>query len=391
MPRTLVAFTENYRIGGGNRYLVDFVNAAAGSFDRIVIVSNPGGVFPDDLAALPEGSKLIAIPLMTAASITHAGSALAGLRARAVRLADPLAFFCNVRSLSRVFAAEGADVVVAFNGGFPAARANLAAVVAARKAGAIPVLSVVGTPVPRRGRLATYEARLDTRVWDACAAIVVNAHSIEGALVSLRDAPKSKIALVRNGIPDTAFVREQSEFSEVPVIGCISRVDVEKGALDLFEAFALIADEFPGARLVLVGEGDAHDAVLGQASKRGLAGRVDAPGRVGGDVAELVASVDLYAFASHHEGFPYAVLEAMRAGCALVTTGVGGVPEAVADGVEGLVVPPRDPRALAAALRRMLTDPALRASCSSAARARYVREFSTEAMKQSVRDLLAGF
>lgn len=388
MTRTLVAFTENYRIGGGNRYLVDFANAAAGGFDRIVVASNPGGVFPEDLAAMPYDTELVDAHFATAASVAHAGGALAEARAGAVRLADPLAFAANVRSLARVFAAARADIVVAFNGGYPAARANLAAILAAREAGAVPVLSVVGTPVPRRERLAAYEQRLDARVFDAAAAIVVNAHSIEAALVSLRDAPAGKIALVRNGIPDTAFVRGPSDFSDAPVIGCVSRVDVEKGAPDLFEAFALIATEFPSARLRLIGEGDAHDAVLERAAARGLADRVEAPGRVGGDVAALVAGLDVYAFASHHEGFPYAVLEAMRAGCPLVTTDVGGVPEAVTDGVEGLVVPPGDPEALAAALRRMLAEPALRASCSTAARASYAREFSLEAMRESVSELL---
>ena len=102
----------------------------------------------------------------------------------------------------------------------------------------------------------------------------------------------------------------------------------------------------------------------------------------------VVAEFDVYAFASHHEGFPYAILEAMRAGCPIVTTGVGGVPEAVRDGVDGLVVPPRHPEALAAALRRMLGEPELRAACSRSARARFAAEFSLAAMRRSVLGLL---
>ncbi len=388
MPRTFVAFTENYRMGGGNRYLVDFVNSVAASFDRVVVVSNPGGVFPEDLAAMPRGTELIDAHFSTAASITHAGGALAASRARAVRVADPLTFAFNVRSLTRVFRDVDADVVVAFNGGYPAARANLAAVVAARKAGAVPVLSIVGTPVPRRQRLARYEAGLDARVWDACAAVVVNAHSIEQQLATLRGVPQAKIRVVRNGLPDTSFVRDPEAFSASPVIGCLSRVDAQKGALDLFEAFTRIAEEFPTARLRFIGEGDARDEVLARAASAGLGERVDAPGRVEGDAAALIAGFDIYAFASHHEGFPYAVLEAMRAGCPLITTGVGGIPEAVTDGVEGLVVAPHDPDALADALRRMLGDAELRASCSAAAGDRFLREFSLDAMRRSTLEML---
>lgn len=388
MPRTLVAFTENYRMGGGNRYLVDFLGCAAGRFDRLIVVSNPGGVFPGDIAALPAGTQLREVPVLTAAAIAHRGGPSAGLRSRAVRAADPLAFSRNVARLAAVFSELEADVVVAFNGGYPAARSNLAAVVAARRAGAAPVLSVVGTPVPRRPRLEGYEAGLDARVWAGCSAVVVNSLAIGRSLESLRGAPAEKLAVVRNGLPDTGFVRDPAADPAAPVIGCVSRVDAEKGALDLFEAFALIADEFPSSRLRLVGEGDARDEVARRASAAGLSGRVELPGRVEGDAARLVSEFDVYAFASHHEGFPYAVLEAMRAGCAIVTTGVGGIPEAVDDGVEGLVVPPHDPASLAGALRAALSDVRSREQRSRAARARFARDFSLDAMCASVTELL---
>lgn len=388
MSHTLVAFTENYRMGGGNRYLVDFLECAASRFERTVVVANPGGVFPGDVAAFPPGTEVREVPVLTAAAIAHRGGRWAGTLSKAVRMADPVAFSGNTRRLEAVFRDLRADVVVAFNGGYPAARSSLAAAVAARRAGAAAVLSVVGTPVPRRPRLETYEARLDASVWSACSAVAVNAQAIGSSLESLRGAPAEKLKVVRNGLPDTEFVRDPSAEAAAPVIGCVSRVDAEKGALDLFEAFTLIAPEFPSSRLRLVGEGDARDEIARRASAAGLSDRVELPGRIEGDAARIVAEFDVFAFASHHEGFPYAVLEAMRAGCAIVTTGVGGIPEAVGDGVEGLVVGPRDAEALAGALRATLSDARSREQRCRAARARFLRDFSLKAMCGSVSGLL---
>lgn len=387
---TLLAFTENYRRGGGSRYLVDFVNAAPARFDRVIVASNPGALAPEDLTAIGRAVTAVTARFTTAARTTAAAGLLAPLTARLVRAADPFVFEANVRSLGLLVRAARPEVVVAFNGGHPAARSNLAMVVAARRAGARALLSVVGTPVPRRRELAGYEAKLDARVWGAADAIVVNAHAVGEALVTLRGAPREKLRLVRNGLADTPHVRAPGAFADAPVIGCVSRLDEEKGAFDLLEAFAALAPEFPRARLRMIGEGDARAALLDRARARGLADRVDAPGHVAGDVDATVAAFDLYAFASHHEGFPYAILEAMRAGCPLVTTGVGGVPEAVRDGIDGLVVPPRRPESLAAALRRLLTEPALRAACARSARERFLAEFSFDAMRRAVQALLEG-
>jgi glycosyltransferase involved in cell wall biosynthesis len=85
---------------------------------------------------------------------------------------------------------------------------------------------------------------------------------------------------------------------------------------------------------------------------------------------------------SLYEGFPLAIQEAMAAGRAVIASAVGGVPEAVRDGVTGLLVPPSDPAALADAIRRLLADPALAQRMGAAGRVRAEQEFSYEAMVQ---------
>src|SRR5688572_13193280 len=102
-------------------------------------------------------------------------------------------------------------------------------------------------------------------------------------------------------------------------------------------------------------------------------------GRVA-DPRPFLRALDAFVFPPHQEALPFALLEAMAAALPVIATAVGGIPEAVEDGVCGLLVPPRAPRDLAAALRRLHGEPGLAGRLGLAARARVVREFSAAGM-----------
>ena len=122
------------------------------------------------------------------------------------------------------------------------------------------------------------------------------------------------------------------------------------------------------ARLLLVGDG-AVDEARRQAAELGVTDSVEVHGWQARErVRDLMGTAHVLVLASHAEGQPLVVLEAMARGLAVVATSVGGVPELVDDGRTGLLVPPRDPDALAAALRRVLDDAGLRARLGAAAR-----------------------
>jgi glycosyltransferase involved in cell wall biosynthesis len=98
------------------------------------------------------------------------------------------------------------------------------------------------------------------------------------------------------------------------------------------------------------------------------------------DIPALLAQCDVCVLPSLSEGLPLAVLEAMAAGKPVVACAVGGVPELVADGQTGLLVPPADPQALAAAIRGLLSDPVLARQLAAAGQARVLQDFSIGAM-----------
>lgn len=150
------------------------------------------------------------------------------------------------------------------------------------------------------------------------------------------------------------------------LIASVARLEEQKNPLLLIEAFARAAPAHPRARLLLAGQGSLEPQAREKAAAAGVAPRVHFLG-VRQDVPGLLAASDLCALASSWEGSPVALMEALAAGLPAVATAVGGVPELVADGETGLLVPPGDSRRFAAALSRLLSDPSLRAAMGRAA------------------------
>ncbi len=199
------------------------------------------------------------------------------------------------------------------------------------------------------------------------------------------------LARFRPGIGTGALRAAARVPREAPLVVTTSQISPVKGIPVLLEAFAALAPTTPAPWLVLIGEGDPEGAMLESARRLGLAGRVRALG-FHRDLDELLEDADVLAHPSMFdgEGLPNSVLEAMAKGKAILATRIGGTEEAVTDGVEGLLVPPGDARALAEALARLLADPALRERLGAAARRRAERDFDQETMVDRVEALLQG-
>ena len=140
-----------------------------------------------------------------------------------------------------------------------------------------------------------------------------------------------------------------------PIVGVVGRLELEKGHPTLLEAWPLVLAEQPGAYLMIVGEGSRLDALHAIAREQGIERHVIFTGRRD-DIPAITAAFDVAVLPSYREAQGLTILEAMALSRPVVASNVGGIPEMVEDGVTGLLVPPHDPPALAAAIVRLLAD-----------------------------------
>lgn len=198
--------------------------------------------------------------------------------------------------------------------------------------------------------------------------------------------PPGMVTVVRNGIPDRAGsatrVRRELGVGEADLLVlAIGSLMKRKGHRVLLEAMRRVDAEggTPAWKVAIAGEGAERADLEAFIAEHGLGGRAILLGNRD-DVPDLQAAADIFAMPSLWEGLPLAVLEAMFAANPVIATTASGIPEAITHDENGLLIPPGDPDALAASLRRLLRDPALRERLGSRARARAQRDFSIDAM-----------
>jgi teichuronic acid biosynthesis glycosyltransferase TuaC len=183
-------------------------------------------------------------------------------------------------------------------------------------------------------------------------------------------APARPVRVVYRGVDFAQFVpAEPSREAKVRLglppegvgICTVGRLVREKGVFDLVEAMDLMRDHPRAPWLVMVGEGPARGALESEIQRRGLQDRILLVGaQPHRKVPDWLNAADIFVLASYNEGLPNVVREAMACGRPVVATDVGGVREAVEDGVSGYLLPPRRPELLARALERLLVSDRLR-------------------------------
>ena len=190
-----------------------------------------------------------------------------------------------------------------------------------------------------------------------------------------------RMTVVHNGIPAgraPATIHDRTPPADGSVTVCaVGGLRPEKGHRVAVQAVARLCREGVPIRLRLVGDGPDRAALRELVEQLDIASSVEFAGYVPNPAGVLQQS-DLCLLPSHAEGFPNAVVEYMAAGRAVVATAVGGVPEVVRDGVNGLLVPPGDVDAMANAIRRLAGDPDLRRRMGQAGRALVEAEFTAE-------------
>jgi glycosyltransferase involved in cell wall biosynthesis len=192
--------------------------------------------------------------------------------------------------------------------------------------------------------------------------------------------------VIHNGIAPEEFLAVPAQPTLDPCVVYVGRLDARKGVDTLLRAWSQAAHE--GAQLIIAGDGPARltlERLAEGLSLRNVQWTGALPAQ---QIIALLKAASGFVLPSLEEAFPMAVLEAMAVGCPIVATRVGGIPEQIQDGVHGLLVPPGDPSALAAAIGRLLSDRCLARSLGTRAAQRAATEFH---WSQIVRGYVAAY
>lgn len=259
------------------------------------------------------------------------------------------------------------------------------------------VRTVHGLREPFKGRQAfkmnVYEA-IERTVHRHCVDAIIGVSSqIESAC--RREGAVSRVTCIRNGIDlekkpnqtDRWQIRKELGVdAEICLIGTVGRLTPVKGLSYLLQSVSMLLRRRTNVRLLIVGDGVIRKDLEAQAHDLGIGENVVFLGHRE-DTLELMQALDIFVLPSLSEGIPMALLEAMAVSRAVVASRVGGIPEIVEDGVEGILVEPMDVNQLAESCGRLIESPATAMKMGEQARKRVIQDFSASAMADKVEGL----
>jgi glycosyltransferase involved in cell wall biosynthesis len=240
----------------------------------------------------------------------------------------------------------------------------------------------LGVPVIIGGYRSMIPQPFEKWFWKLSDRIICNAQTSKKILVNDYHVDPEIITVIPNAVDTDFFKPEPASRAEAPTIVSVSRLVREKDPLTLLKAMIILRNQLPGAKLDMVGGGYLENEVRQFLHKNDLEGNVKLH-LSQSDVLSFLHKGWVFAISSQQESSPNSVLEAMSAGLPVVGTKVGGIPEIVRDGETGIIVPPKDPEALAHAILDLLQDPVKRTTMGENARKTTLESHSPTVMAKA--------
>lgn len=351
--------------GGIKNHLLDLIGASHGDRFRHMVACPPGSLAD---ALTVRGIKTFRLPLE--------GDLSTRWDLACVRLLVSLLKRCRV------------DVVHAHS-----FKAGLVGRLAAKAAGSPAVVLTVHSSV-LQDRRPPWEKCLFKVSERLLAGLTDRIITVSGALgreiAGLEICPE-KVVTIYNGIypekfsrpPDRDYLRKTTGIpAGKKIVGTVARLAPQKGVGDFIRAAARVADKTGDTAFLVAGDGPLRAELEREAGEMGLSGRLFFAGERQ-DINMILPCLDVFVLASVTEGLPITLLEALAACRPVVATGVGGVPEVVSDGLNGLLVGPGDIQEMASAILRLLEDPVASRNMGEKGRRRVIRDFTVYKMVSS--------
>ncbi len=349
----MLLVVDSLEVGGAERHVVDLALALRRKGHEVTVACSAAGELSD---------------LLGAANMPH--------RVLLDRLVKRRVSVTYTRRLRRLVKEQRFDLVHAH------IYASAAASALATLGTGVPLVVTEHTEGAWQGRRAHLVSRL---IYRRAHRMIAVSSPIRGRLIERDGVHPKKISLIPNAVipasdtsPGTSSALPD-EWREGPLIGVVARLQPEKGIANFLKAAARISSSCPSARFLVVGDGPLREELLRLVDRLGIRGRVHFLGHRA-DARALIGLLDVLVVPSLTEGTPLIVLEAMAGGVPVVASAVGGIPDQVRHGKEGLLVPPADPAALGDAVLELLRDPDRARRLGEAGRRRADSEFAHATM-----------
>jgi glycosyltransferase involved in cell wall biosynthesis len=360
MKYNILYVIDNMEFGGGERGFAQIIYGINRSQYKVHVACNPGGEFEARLRAM-------------------------GIRLERMSMKSKFNLF-TILKLIRILK-EGRFHIVHTQG----ARADFFGRVAGRLVGVPHILCTMQMPVEGFdvGRLRKKIYRfIDSLTECYVETFIVVSDFLKKTLIERRGIPAQRVVKIYNGIelgqyhPDAERGKLRNEWGisqDIPFIGAIGRMVWQKGFKYMIQAIPDIVRDVPDAKFLFVGDGPLREGLEALSEELRVKDNVIFTG-FRSDIREILSAVNLLVIPSLLEGFPMITLEAMAMAKPIIATNIDGITEQITDGVDGILVLPKDPEALAKAIIRILGDKGSAQKLGLAARKKVEQEFSVEKM-----------
>jgi len=363
MKKKLLFVIDNLEFGGGERVFAQIINGLPSERYEIFLASGPG----EELHLSLSQKDVFCIPLDFSKRVNPSLS---------VRLA-------------RIIKDKKIDLVHGQGG-----RAEFYARIATKLAGSVKYVSTIAMPVEgydvRPLRKKTYRL-FDSTTEKYVDTFIVVSDVLKNTLIHQHRIPPEKVKRIYNGIEinlyDPAISESQRTKTrnyfgvrkEDVLIGALGRLVWQKGFEHLLHAARELLKLNKNIKILLVGDGPLKEKLKSQASDLEIDNCITFTG-FRSNITEILSAIDILVIPSLLEGFPMVTLEGMAMAKPIVATRIDGITEQISDGVEGILVPPKDPDSLAKAIMKIIEDKNLTRTLGVNARRKVEKEFSVKKM-----------
>jgi glycosyltransferase involved in cell wall biosynthesis len=382
MNNRILAFTENYVGGGSNRYFIDSVRILAKKYD-ITVAANHGAFSAAEQSRFGPPGIITSIFLL---NLVFFYIHLSGIRSLwlilkiILLIVSPILTFYSFCRLFVLVLTVRPKFIFCVNGGHPGAYSIYLLALIGRLRGIRSVICIVSTPQRRK----YITDKLYDRLFQSLNAVVIaNCVAVKNELVFLRDFRTENVSVVYNGLSADTIHRVSPESDVLRVFGYLGRLDEGKGLKYLIEGFAQVARHHTDIELHIAGSGPYQTSLARRISELGIQQRVKFLGFVE-ETEKFLNSIDVLIFPSLHEGFPYSILEAMRSGLPILSTAIGGVPEAIEHLKSGYLVHTASSDDLRDGIIYFYNNSAKARTIGKNAQEKFNASFTFEAMEQAL-------